>query len=217
MSDFTIVAEKRDDLGKGASRRLRHAGLVPGIIYGAGKEPVSFQMKHTDIEKSLLNEAFYSSILAITLDGKEESVVLKDMQRHPAKSKIMHLDLLRIDKTHKLTMTIPLHFLNEEICIGVKQDGGSINHHMNDLEISCLASDLPEYIEIDMAAIELDQTVHLSDLTMPKGVEINALLHGGDESLPVASVHIRKAAKVEEDAPTAAETDTEEGTEGEGE
>ncbi len=210
MSDFNIVAEKRDDLGKGASRRLRHAGLVPGIVYGTGQDPVTFQLKHTEIEKKLLNEAFYSSILTLTMDGNEESVVLKDMQRHPAKNRIMHLDLLRIDKTHKLTMNIPLHYTNTETCIGVK-DGGAINHHMNDIEVTCLAADLPEFIEIDMENIELDATIHLSDLTMPAGVEISSLIHGGDDSLPVASVHIRKAAPIEEDLPVA------EGEEGEGE
>ncbi len=224
MSDFNIVAEKRDDLGKGASRRLRHAGLVPGIVYGIGKDPVSFQLKHTELEKKLMNEAFYSSILTLTIDGQEDSVVLKDMQRHPAKSKIMHLDLLRIDKTHKLTMTIPLHFTNEDTCVGVK-DGGSVNHHMSDLEVTCLAADLPEFIEVDMAAVELDATVHLSDLTIPANVEISSLTHGGEDSLPVASVHIRKAAPVEEDLPATegegeegeAGTDTGDNAEGEGE
>ena len=214
MSDFNIIAEKRDDLGKGASRRLRHAGLVPGIVYGTGQDPVSFQLKHTEIEKKLLNEAFYSSILTLTIDGNEESVVLKDMQRHPAKSRIMHLDLLRIDKTHKLTMNVPLHFLNEDTCIGVK-DGGSVNHHMSDLEVTCLAADLPEFIAIDMADVELDATIHLSDLTIPEGVEISSLIHGGDDSLPVASVHIRKAALIEEDLPTAEEGEEGEGEEGE--
>ena len=216
MSDFNIIAEKRDDLGKGASRRLRHAGLVPGIVYGTGQDPVSFQLKHTEIEKKLLNEAFYSSILTLTIDGHEDSVVLKDMQRHPAKSRIMHLDLLRIDKTHKLTMNVPLHFINEESCLGVKQDGGAISHHMNDLEVTCLAADLPEFIEIDMAEIELDATIHLSDLTIPEGVEISSLIHGGDDSLPVASVHIRKAAPIEEDLPAAEGEEGEvEGEEGE--
>ena len=214
MSDFNIIAEKRDDLGKGASRRLRHAGLVPGIVYGTGQDPVSFQLKHTEIEKKLLNEAFYSSILTLTIDGNEESVVLKDMQRHPAKSRIMHLDLLRIDKTHKLTMNVPLHFLNEDTCIGVK-DGGSVNHHMSDLEVTCLAADLPEFIAIDMADVELDATIHLSDLTIPEGVEISSLIHGGDDSLPVASVHIRKAALIEEDLPAAEEGEEGEGEEGE--
>ncbi len=219
MSDFTIIAEKRDDMGKGASRRLRHAGLVPGIVYGTEKDPVSFQLKHTEMEKRLQNEAFYSSVLTLNLDGNEESVVLKDMQRHPAKNTIMHLDLLRIDKTHKLTMNIPLHYINEESCIGVKQDGGSINHHMNEIEVSCLAADLPEFIEIDMADVVLDQTIHLSDLNMPENVEINALLHGGDDSQPVASVHTRRAVVIEDDAPVVEDgADPEESSdEGEGE
>ena len=200
MSDFNLYAEKRDDLGKGASRRLRHAGLVPGIVYGTGSDPVPLQIKQTELEKKLLNEAFYSSILTLTIDdGNEESVVLKDMQRHPAKNRVLHFDLLRIDKKHKLTMTIPLHFINEEACIGVKQDGGAINHHMSDLEVTCLASDLPEYIEVDMAEVKLDETIHLSDLIIPEGVEISALVHGGEDSQPVVSVHVRKAAPIEED------------------
>ncbi len=204
MSDFNLIAEKRDDLGKGASRRLRRAGLVPGIIYGSDKDPVPFQIKHTELEKQLLDEAFYSSIVTLNLDGDKESVVLKDMQRHPYKNKILHLDLQRIDKSHKLNMHVPLHFINEDSCKGVKA-GGAISHHMTDLEITCLPADLPEFIEIDMADVDLDQIVHLADLTLPKGVEITALLHGGDPAQPVVSVHKRKASAADAAEDAAAE------------
>ena len=143
------------------------------------------------------------------LDGKEETVVLKDLQRHPAKPFILHLDLLRVSKKDKIKMTVPFHFVNEETCRGIKMQGGAASHLMNDVEIICAAQDLPEYIEVDMANLEMDQTIHLSEITLPKGVEIVALTHGEEHDTGVVSIHKPKVQAVEEDAP-AAEGDAEE-------
>lgn len=199
MSDLTIVATKRDDLGKGASRRLRHAEQVPGIIYGADKDPVSFQMPHNELEKLLRHEAVYSSVLDLDLDGTKEPVVLKDMQRHPHKNRIMHLDLLRVDTTHKLTLSVPLHFINEETCVGVKLKGGLLDHVLNELEVTCLAADLPEFIEVDVAELDLEEAIHLGDLKLPNGVEITSLAHGGDPMQSVVAVHKPRGAASEEE------------------
>lgn len=187
MSDFTIIAEKRDDLGKGASRRLRHAGVVPGIIYGAGMEPVAFQVKHTELEKMLLHEAFFSSILSLDLEGKKEQVVAKDMQRHPFRNKIMHLDLLRIRASEKIVMNIPVHFINDETCVGVKQ-GGILNRIITDLEISCLPADLPEYIKVDVQHLEIGDSIHLSEVQLPPGVELSELIHDEEEDQAIIQV-----------------------------
>ena len=138
-TDFILTAEARTDVGKGASRRLRRLGdRVPAIIYGDEKEPENISLLHKDLMKQLENEAFYSHIITIQKDGGDQEVILKDLQRHPSKSKILHADFLRVSKTKKLHTKVPLHFLNEDSCIGVKQQGGTISHNMTDLEISCL-------------------------------------------------------------------------------
>ena len=206
MSDFEITATSRADLGKGASRRLRRlTGQVPAVVYGGKSEPQSISLMHKDIMHSLENEAFYSHIIKLTVDGKSQDVILKDVQRHPAKPVLLHLDFQRVSKDQKLTTRVPLHFLNEETCKGVKVQGGQIAHNMSDLEISCLPADLPEYIEVDMANLEMDQTLHISDLTLPKGVESIALMHGEDHDLPVCSIHKPKAAVIEDDVAAEAE------------
>jgi large subunit ribosomal protein L25 len=192
MKPFELTALRRDDVGKGASRRLRRAGLLPGIVYGAGgeAEPVAFQSN--ELEHKLQNEAFYSHILTLRIDGREVKVVLRDLQRHPVRSTVTHVDLQRIDETQELTMRVPIHFVNEDRCHGVKQEGGVLTHIMTDLEISCLPKDLPEYIEIDVADLGLNQTLHLSDIKTPPGVSIYALKHGGDPSQPVVTVQMPK-------------------------
>lgn len=189
MVDFTLNAKGRDDKGKGASRRLRRlANEVPAIIYGGSKAPESIALLHYDIEHALENEAFYSHIIKLSVDGKAQDVILKDVQRHPAKPKILHLDFLRVEKGHKLHTKIPLHFINEDTAVGVKQQGGIVNHLATDLDIQCLPQDLPEFVEVDMAAVELGQIVHISDIKLPKGVESVALSHGADHDLPVATI-----------------------------
>jgi len=187
-NEFIIEATNRSDLGKGASRRLRRENRVPGIIYGADKEPSSISVVSKELVKALENEAFYSHILTLKLEGTDVQVVLKDLQRHPAKNVPMHVDFQRVDATHKLHMHVPLHFLNEDRCVGVKSSGGIVSHLMTEVEVVCLAKDLPEFIEVDVANLELGSSLHLSDLKLAAGVEIRALQLGADHDLPVVSV-----------------------------
>lgn len=188
MEQFEIVVATRDVKGKGASRRLRRNGYVPGILYGSGKSPVNIQLDHNYVMKLADVEAFYSRILTLSLPTGNERVVLKDMQRHPHKARIMHIDFLRINENEELTMRIPLHFINEDICDGVKTGGGVITHVITELEILCLPRDLPEYIEVDVEALKLGESLHLSDITVPEGVQIAALVHGGDPGQSIVSV-----------------------------
>jgi len=198
---FTIEAELRQDMGKGASRRLRRTGKIPAVLYGGDKEPVSLTVVHDTLLHQLENEAFYSTILEVSVGGKKEKVVLKDLQRHSYKPLLMHLDLLRVSSKDKLRMHVPLHFLGEEACPGVKQ-GGVISHLLTDVEVICLPKDLPEAIEIDMSAMELNETVKMSDMVLPKGVELVELSHGEGHDQGVVSVHTPhvKAEPTEEEA-----------------
>jgi large subunit ribosomal protein L25 len=201
--EFVIEAFPRDDQGRGASRRLRREEKkIPAIIYGENKEATSISIWHNELKKALENEAFFSHILTIELDGKKESVILKDLQRHPYKPLLTHADFLRVDKDHEIHVNVPLHFINEDTAPAVKLEGGVVTHQINEVEVVCLPQDLPEYIEVDMADVEMDQVVHLSDLKLPKGVTIAALTHGEDHDLPVAAIHKPRAAKVEEDEDT---------------
>ncbi|MEJ2317344.1 MAG: 50S ribosomal protein L25/general stress protein Ctc [Gammaproteobacteria bacterium] len=196
--NLTINAEARSDMGKGASRRLRHAGLVPGIIYGADKEPEMITVKHNELVHALEDEAFYSSILTVDVGGDSQKVVLKDLQRHPAKPFIMHLDLLRISQKTAIKMQVPLHFINEETAPGVK-GGGTSSHNMTEVEISCLPANLPEYIEIDCGGLELGDSIHLSELSLPEGVEIPVLALGEDYDSAVVTIVASRAAKSDEE------------------
>ena len=199
-TDFTLHAKGREVSGKGASRRLRRlAGEIPAIVYGAKKDPQSLTLIHKDVLKALENEAYYSHIISLDVDGKSQDVVLKDVQRHPAKTAILHLDFLRINKTTALTIRVPLHFINEDNCVGVKQEGGIISHTMSELEVQCLPKDLPEFIEVDVSELALGSTLHISDIKLPKGVESVALSHGSDHDLPVAAVNKAKSGSSEAD------------------
>lgn len=216
---FTLTATKRSGVGRGASRRLRYADQVPAIVYGAGKEPQNITINHRSLVRALENEAFYSHILTLELDGKTEKVVLKDIQRHPYRPSIMHIDLQRVSADEKLTMLIPLHFMGADVAPGVKQDGGVVSHLLSEVEVRCLPADLPEYIEVDIAQLKLNETIHLSGLKLPKGVEIVALAHGEDK--PVVTIYIPRAIvePVEEVTPEtivegAAPEEGEEGKEG---
>src|SRR5690554_4536366 len=163
--DFILNAQARDDLGKGASRRLRRlADLVPAIVYGGTVAPASISVSHKDLVKHLENEAFYSHIITLNVDGKNESVILKDLQRHPSKPKVLHADFLRVSKSTKLNTSVPLHFLNEATSKGVKLQGGKITTTLVQLEISCLPADLPESIEVDLADMEARSEEHTSEL-----------------------------------------------------
>ena len=200
-NEFIIAAELRDLQGKGASRRLRRLeDKVPAILYGEGKEPVNLSLIAKDLARALENEATFSHILTINYNGQEESAILKDLQRHPAKGFVMHADFMRISKDHAITVHVPLHFINEETSPGVKLGGGKVQHQMIEVEISCLPADLPEYIEVDMGSAELETIIHLSDLVLPKGVTIVALTHGEDHDLPVASIHKPKGMADETEA-----------------
>ncbi|MCK9563160.1 MAG: 50S ribosomal protein L25/general stress protein Ctc, partial [Bacteroidales bacterium] len=168
MVDFSLNAKSRDDAGKGASRRLRRlADEVPAIVYGGASEPQMIALTHKDITHALENEAFYSHIIKLNIDGKGQDVILKDVQRHPAKPRILHLDFLRVDKNQKLHTRVPLHIVNGETAQGVKLGGGIVTQLLNELEILCLPKDLPEFIEVDMASVELGQILHISDLKLP--------------------------------------------------
>ncbi len=212
MVDFVLNAKDRNEVGKGASRRLRRlAQEVPAIVYGGKNAPQKISLMHKEISLALNNEAFYSHILTLNIDDKNEDVILKDVQRHPARPIILHVDFLRVDKAQKLTTRVPLHFINEETCVGIKIGGGIIARSMTDLEIECLPGDLPEYIEVDMENIDIGDIIHISDLPIPAGVESVALQYGEDHDLSVVTVNKRKE-EVEEDVDTAeidADADTE--------
>jgi len=195
-SDFTLAAELKTDTGKGASRRLRHQGKIPGILYGGDKDATMITLAHNKFVHAIEDEAFFSHVLTVDVEGTKEKVILKDMHRHPAQDLIMHVDFQRIDENKALHVHVPLHFLNEEIAPGVKM-GGIVSHLKTEVEVSCLPKDLPEYIEVDIETLELNDSVHLSDLVLPEGVTILELIHGEDHDLPVASITMPRGEKEE--------------------
>jgi large subunit ribosomal protein L25 len=210
MSDaiFNLDASARTDLGKGASRRLRREDKVPGIIYGGEEAPVSITLAHNKLFQASEFEAFYSHVLILNVDGKATEVLVKDMQRHPFKPKIMHIDFQRVIAGQDVHTNVPLHFVNEEASAAVKA-GGIAEHHVTEIEVTCPAKDLPEFIEVDMAAVEMGQTLHLSDLTLPAGVT-SVELGKDDEAHNLAVVTVKPAPKAagseeegEEEAPEA--------------
>ena len=188
MTNFALNAEVRSDLGKGASRRLRrNESLVPAVIYGGEKPAQSISLLAKDLAKLLENEAAFSHVLTLNVAGTNESVVIKALQRHPAKGFVLHADFVRVVAGQKLSAHVPLHFINEATSVGVKQQGGEVSHTISEVEVSCQPQDLPEFIEVDLAKVEVGQIVHLSDIKLPKGVELVALAHGND--LAVANIH----------------------------
>ena len=205
-AEFVLNAELRSDLGKGASRRLRQSGKVPAVIYGAGKEPTPITLEHNELAHQVENEAFFSHILTVKLGGKDESAVVKDLQRHPSRPFILHMDLQRVSATDKIRVHVPVHFINESLAPGVKA-GGLVTHMITEIEVQCLPADLPEFIEADLSALELNGIYHLTDFKLPKGVEIVELTHGESHDQAVASIHVTRAAK---------EADTEGGAAAEG-
>jgi large subunit ribosomal protein L25 len=190
MSDqFELNAEVRTDLGKGASRRLRHFdGRVPAIIYGGDKPPQPLSFIRKDLEKALENEAFFSHVLIVNVGKDKEKAILKDLQRHPAKNRVTHVDFMRIDDNVAIKVHVPIHFLNESTCHGVKVQGGMIQHQATDIEVQCLPANIPSFIEVDMLKVETGQIIHLSDVTLPAGVTSVALALGEDHDLAIASV-----------------------------
>ncbi|MEW5862774.1 MAG: 50S ribosomal protein L25/general stress protein Ctc [Pseudomonadota bacterium] len=191
-----ISAQRRTVQGTGASRRLRRKGLVPGIVYGGTAEPVSIQLDHKDLMQKLTNEAFHASILTLDLEGEKQPVLLRAFNMHPYKSQVLHVDFQRVVRDRKIHVKVPLHFVNEDKAPGVKEQGGVINHVMNELDVRCFPDDLPEYIEVDLGGLAVGHSVHVSDLKLPKGVE--AVLHRGED--PVVATVIVPALVTEEEA-----------------
>ena len=196
MSDFhTLSADIREDVGKGASRRLRHAGRVPAVIYGGEKDPVALTLEHREVWHAAENEAFFSSILEIRVgDGRTQQVVIRDMQRHPFKPAIMHVDFMRVSDKEELRISLPLHFVGEDQSPAGKEAGVVIQHQLTEVEISALPKDLPEYIEVDLSALEPGGAVMLADLTVPAGVTLLSLSEDEDSNVMVANaVHISES------------------------
>jgi large subunit ribosomal protein L25 len=201
---FVVEAEVRSAHGKGASRRLRREGKVPAILYGGKGEPQPITVDHNELSKQLKIEAFYSHILTVKIAGNSEQAVLKDLHRHPVRDEIMHMDLQRVLADQLLRMHVPLHFKGADIAPGVKTGGGIIEHHLIQVEVECLPKDLPEFIEVDLSALNVNEAVHLSQLKLSEGVTLVELKHDNDAS--VAAVHLPRAAVAEEapaEAPSA--------------
>ncbi len=178
-----IIAVKREAKGTGASRRLRHAGSVPGVVYGGSKAAVAIELNTKALFLEFRHEAFHASILTLNLDGKKEDVLLRDYQMHPVRNTIQHVDFQRVSATEKIHVKIPFHFINVDVAPGVKLGGGIVAHILTEAEVSCLAKDLPEFIEVDLAALEMGQSVHLSQIPLPKGVEFVQLAHDNDAAV----------------------------------
>ena len=199
MSTIVLEAEARTDMGKGASRRLRRLeNKIPGILYGGDKKPQAIHLSHNKIVKALETESIYSSVLSLQIGGKVEHVILKDLQRHPYKPIIMHMDLLRVSAKDVLVKLVPLHFINEDSAKGVKA-GGRINHSMTQVEIRCQVKNLPEFIEVNMADVGMNDVIHLLDLKLPRGVHLTIDDKDESHNLPVASIHSAKGGPSEED------------------
>ena len=191
---FEFVAKSRARCGKSEARRVRRQGNVPAVIYGGHLEPQMLVLNHNEVIKHLEHEAVYSHLLDVTVDGKTEQAILKGVQRNPAKFQILHLDFLRVSMSEPLKVNVPLHFINEHTSIGGKK-GGIAAHAMVDIEVSCLPSVLPEYLEINLANLDIGETIHLSDIVTPAGVDIVILAQGPEHDLPVVSMMASKASK----------------------
>ncbi len=197
MIDFRLHAKARDAMGKGANRRLRRANRVPAVLYGAGGDAQALFFDHDEIMRQLAHEAFYSHVLTVEIDGREEKAVLKDLQRHPSRPVIQHLDLQRVSATEKIRMRVPLHFIGADIAPGVKLGGGVVSHLIIEAEVICLPGDLPEYLEIDISALDIGDSVHLSGITLPERVELAELAHGPEHDLAVVNIHKPRTVEVE--------------------
>jgi large subunit ribosomal protein L25 len=208
QEDFVINAEPRVVQGTGASRRLRRAGRLPAIVYGGSKAPEMISLDHNELWKHLKHEAFYSHILTLKIGSESEQVVLKDLHRHPVKDVVLHADLQRVQADVPIRIRVPIHFLNQETCVGVKTGGGMLEHLVNEVEVECLPRDLPEFIELDVQTLGLGESVHLSQLELPAGVQSVELAHGNDPSIVTVYVPRGSAADAGDEAEGA------EGTEG---
>ena len=216
--EFTLSAEAREDAGRGASRRLRREGRVPAILYGGTSKPVALTLDHNELIHNLHVEAFHSHVLTINIGKKSEQAILKDVQHHPFKNEVLHVDLLRVKKGQKLHVTIPLHFVGTEDAPGVKE-GGVFSRNVVEVEVVCLPKDIPEYLEIDVSTLEIGDSRHLSDIKLPEGVEILAFTHGDEHEhdTAVAAVHHPRVAEEEEPAEGEEAAEAAEGEEAAGE
>ncbi|MEJ5212091.1 MAG: 50S ribosomal protein L25/general stress protein Ctc [Burkholderiales bacterium] len=192
---FEVTATARKTQGTGASRRLRRAGRVPAIVYGGNQPPVTIELDHNTVFHQLKHEAFHASILTLDVDGDKQQVLLRDVQMHPWKPLVMHLDFQRVDPNAKIHMKVPLHFVGADVAPGVKLAGGNITHVMNEADVLCLPKDLPEFIEVDLSGLQAGHSLHLSEIKLPPGVEFVELRHGND--LAVASCVVPRGAAEE--------------------
>ena len=214
---FELNAEPRSDTGKGASRRLRRAGKVPAIIYGGSKDPEALTLSHNEVLRNLENEAFYSHILTVKSGGNETQAILRDLQRHPSKAVIMHMDLQRVSATETLRTSVPVHIVGEDVSPGVKASG-LVSHDLTEIEVECFPQDLPEYIEVDISSLEVGESIHLSALKVPDGVKLTELERGEDHDASVVSIHVKRVVEeIEEEAPAAEAGGGAEEAKGEGE
>ncbi len=211
MARFELNAEPRSAKGTGASRRLRHAGKIPAVMYGAGKEPAMLVLDHDSLYHQVQNESFYTSILTVNVGGQKEQAVLRDIQMHPFRPRIQHMDLQRISATEKLHMHVPLHFINQDIAPGVKLQGGVVAHLMTEVDVTCLPHQLPEYLTVDLSSLSLGQSVHLKDLALPEGVTITSLIHGGADLAVATITVVRATVEAETEVAAAAAVVTAEG------
>lgn len=193
-----IKAVKRDEQGTGASRRLRRAGMVPGVVYGGDKPAVNISLQHKPLALEFRHEAFHSSVLNLELDGKKETVLLRDYQLHPVRNTLLHIDFQRVSASEKIHVKVPFHFINADVAPGVKLGGGIVAHIATEADVSCLPKDLPEFIEVDLAKLEMGHSIHLSQIALPKGVEFVQLAHGNDAT--VASIAKTRGSASEEAA-----------------
>jgi large subunit ribosomal protein L25 len=205
-----IAADKRTDVGKGASRRLRRSGMkVPGIIYGGNDGAEAITLDAIALAKAMQSDSFFSQIIAIKTAGSEQPAIVRDIQRHPASERVVHIDFQRIDVAHEIDLDVPLHFIHEDVCDGVRLGGGTIIHNLNEVGIRCLPGDLPGHIEVDMTHVGIGEAIHLSDLKLPEGVQIIELIHGPDHDQLVATVQAARAeVEEEEQAPGTEEVPT---------
>ena len=200
QQQFEIKAQPRDQSNSNANRRMRRTGQVPAVVYGGSRPAVLLSLQHNELMQHLENEAFYSHILTLKTKGKKEKVILRDIQRHPSKMQVLHVDFFRISEDQQIKVHVPLHFINEDICIGVKQQGGIISHMQTDVEVSCLPKDLPEYLEVDVTDLSLGHSLHLSDLELAEGISLVALSHSEVNDYALVSVIMPRIAEAEEAA-----------------
>ena len=211
----SLAASERQSEGKSANRNLRRSGYIPGVLYGGKDEPKKISIMEKDIVKATEIAGFATQILQISMDGKDVDVVVKEIQRHPATSRVLHADFMRVDPDSKITLVVPIRTLNDESCIGVKVSGGQVNHLINDIEISCLASNLPEQLEIDVQKMDIGDTVSLSEIKLPEGVEITILQQDEERDQAVVSVTETREMIIEEEEEELGLEEGEAGEEGE--